>query len=216
MGEAKVRSLNEEASKGITVTYKDMGKRDFHDALQKLDNFTKWKDPKDIHRFNKLKNTIDREHKKAGLWYKKLVDRHVEMETKKEKHKITGEMVDVIDPKTKKPVQKPKMAPNPDTKKMDLVFKDPDAFEKDLNVMHAQAFTVKVYKFLTEDLVGAELTPGEIRAVSMMVKDIDKDLLLEDDDPSEDELNAEIDAIIGSEAPQEEAQDGGDSDQPAN
>lgn len=164
---------------GISFTYNDVANPETGAALDKLDQFTGWRDTKDIHRFNKLKNTFDREKSKAGDWYRKLVNKHAIMEPMKRKNKETGEMEAVQNPKTGLPIQRPRYAPGP-TGEMQMLFHDPIAFEKDSKIFHAHTITVKVFAFESEDFFKAGLTPSEIRACAKLLTDIPDDLELED------------------------------------
>ena len=141
---------DEKRTEGITIRYKEVSAKMLHEALSVLDTFTGWKDSKDIHRFNKFKNTFDREHKKAGHWYQKIVRKHAVMEPVKRKNKTTGEM-EVVKDKNGIDVMKPQWAPD-SMGQMDIVFKDREAFEKDAKVFHDHTFTVKVFKFKSDDL----------------------------------------------------------------
>jgi hypothetical protein len=195
------------------MRYKEVSAKMLHQALAKLDEFTGWKDPKDIHRFNKFKNTFDREHKKAGYWYNKLVQKHAELEPVKRKNPKTNEMEEVKE-KDGKTKMKPKWGPNGNGQ-MDIIFKNYDAFEKDVQVFHDHTFTVKVYKFKVDDFVTAGLTPVELRACVRIAEDMDPDLLIDEDelDVEGEDMPEDLSAILAEETPQESSD--GTTDTPA-
>lgn len=184
-------------SEGITLRYKDTADKNLHAALEILDEFTGWTDAKDIHRFNKFKNTFDREQKKAGGWYKKLVMKHAETEPITAMSKITGKMEPQYD-KNGKPRLKPIWKPNA-SGVMDIVMKDPDAFDADVKVFHGHEFTVKVYKFSADDLVKAGLTPLQLRACARIVEKADPELLVDNDDVAGEPLPDDLAGILGDE-----------------
>lgn len=182
---------------GITLRYKECGNNNFHAAMQKLDQFVKWKDPKDIHRFNKLKKTYDRECTKAGNWYKKLVMKHAVMEPVKKKSELTGTMVEERDEKGEVKMRV-KWAPSP-SGEMSIQYKDLAAFEKDEAIFHSHEFHIKVYKLFVEDLLAAGLVPAELRACAIITHEADEDLLQDDDDIDLEDYPEDLAALLQDE-----------------
>ncbi len=220
MREATVTPIVPTRKQGVTITFARISKREIHNALEKLDRFTEWKDSKDFHRFNKLNATIEREHKKAGAWYNKLIQKHAVMVPVKEKLE-SGDLVDKLGPDGK-PVMQPKWVMV--RGKQDIAMKDQEAFDKDVNIFHAHSFTVKVMRFMTEDLIKAGLTPAEIRACHPLLSDLDPDMEIEDDEDKEvtdDEIPEDLAGIIPLDnevettEPVEGELDDGGNDQPS-
>lgn len=205
---SKVTPIKPERTMNIRFNYKDTSNKVLHEALDKLDKFTGWQDPEDLWRFNKLKKLFDREHSKAGSWYRKLVHRNAVMVPKKGKGP-DGEVVELKD-KDGKPQLQPKWAPNAQGQ-MDIVMKDQEAFERDVKIFHGYEFTVKVYRFKPEDLLAAGLVPSELRACAKMMEPrANYEDLLKDDEPTDAELDdipEELRAILGDDT------DGGDATQ---
>lgn len=165
----------------IVFNYKDCAQKDLNDAMNKLDQFTGWKDPKDLYRFSKLKASFDRHAKTAGIWYRKILMKHCHLEPVKK----NGEIVKGPDGK---PEYKPRWAPNPKMGgQMDFDFRDRAAFEKDYAVLAEQEFTIKVYKWTAEELAAAGLNAAELRACAKMLEDADDDLLFDMDDIKDDD-----------------------------
>jgi hypothetical protein len=109
---------------------------------------------------------------------------------------------------------KPKWGPNGNGQ-MDIIFKNYDAFEKDVQVFHDHTFTVKVYKFKVDDFVTAGLTPVELRACVRIAEDMDPDLLIDEDelDVEGEDMPEDLSAILAEETPQESSD--GTTDTPA-
>lgn len=199
-------------TEGITLSYKQISNDTLHAGLRRLDSFTGWKDTKDIWRYNKFADTFHREHKKAGLWYKKIIDKHaIKVEAKKKNEK--GEM-EVVKLPNGEPKMIPKWAPNPATGQMDIVMKDQAAFEKDMKELHSTTFTVKVLKFRAEDFLAAGLTPVELRACATLVEGIPDDLAIEGDDDEDEDLLLD-DELANEEPPTTETTTDGGSSSPA-
>lgn len=235
MGEAKsnLKRVGAEAAepnrtKGITLKYGMITRPDLMSGLAKLDSFTGWKDSKDLYRFAKFKGTFDREEKKAGIYYRKLVDRHSEKVPVTKKSEITNQMEPTYD-KDGKPITKPKFAPNAQGQ-MSIVMKDQAAFDADIRTFDNHEFTVQVYKFKTADLLAALLTPGELRACARIVDDLPEEMAPDDDDEEilrdevtddmdelEDDTETDPDGDVAPEEPaaHQEQDSGGDRNQPS-
>ncbi len=196
--------IRAERKHNVTISYGQIADKELHEAMEKLDKFTGWQDPSDIMRFNKLKSVYDREKRRAGSWYMKLVDRHAVMEVQKKKNPTTGEFEPVKD-RQGKVVKKPKWAPQPGGR-MDIVMRDAERFDKEAAIFHGYKFTVKVHRFLFEDLAGAGLTPAEIRACQCMIDNIPDDLLTDDDQETLlDDVPDELKGIVDIEPEEDDA-----------
>lgn len=172
----------------ITFNYKDCANQELGEALEKLANFTGWKDPKDLLRFAKLESTFKRHAKTASVWYRKLVNKHCNLDFVKKDGKI------VTDPKTGKPLTKPRWVPNPQANnQMDFDFRDKAAFEADYKILSNHEFTIKVYKWTTDELHAAGLNAKELKACAKMLSDADPDMLADLDDINEDTFEPPVD-----------------------
>lgn len=180
----KKPELVEGRTPNITFVYKDCSNPELMKAMQKLADFTGWKDPKDLLRFSKLKSTFDKNARVAGRWYQQLTMKHCHLQIIKDKNGNP-----VIDPATNKPRMKPKWAPNPNAGgQMDLDFRDRAAFEKDYKILATHEFTVKVYKWTAEELHAAGLNATELLACAKMLEDADEDMLADLDDITESDI----------------------------
>lgn len=174
----KKPALVEGRTPNITFNYKDTSNQELQKALNKLAEFTGWKDPKDLLRFSKLKKTFDNHARIAGRWYQQLTLKHCHLQPIKDKD---GKAI--VDPNTGKPRMKPKWAPNPHAGgQMDLDFRDRAAFEKDYKILATHEFTIKVYQWTTEELHAAGLSATELIACAKMLEDADEDMLLDADE----------------------------------
>ncbi len=179
---------NETRQQNITFNYKDCAHKTLGDALTKLNEFTGWKDSKDLLRFAKLNAAFQGHAKQAAIWYRKLLKKHAVHDIVKDKDgKVTLGANGL-------PVTKPRWAPNPSQGgQMDFVFPDRVAFEKDYAVMAAYEFTVKVYRWTAEELHAAGLTAAELQACAKLLED-KEDLVVPDEDAvTEDNFECPVD-----------------------
>lgn len=164
----------------VTFNYKDCANKELGEALDKLSNFTGWKDSKDLYRFAKLKAAFDRNAKAASIWYRKLIDKHCNMEIVKKDGKVVlkGDG---------RPATKPKWVPNMLAGgQMDFDFRDRAAFEKDYKQMAAHEFTIKVFRWSAEELHAAGLTAAELKSCAKLLDTEDDDMTADLDEINED------------------------------
>lgn len=183
-----VKDLSEDGRKaGITFHNDDCNNRIVNEALEKLDNSVGAFNGKDLSRFMKIKNQFDQHTAHVRKAFKKLIDKHAVMEPILDKDKKPV----VVNGKTQ---MAPRQVPTPGGLGYD--YKDPKAFKKDYKLLMSETFHIESYRLLTESLVKAQLTPKEIRALSMILSDADESIVTDrdpmlDDDDDEDELAAE-------------------------
>lgn len=171
---------------GITMTYADCNNRVLHNALEKLDNHTGFS-AADLSRFNKIKHYYDSQSKTVSHLFKKLIAKHAvhEQATRKDKD---GKVVKIVSANGK-PQMTPVMVPNRQGR-MDFVFKDRAAFDKDYRELMAQTFSIEATLLMTEDVVKAGLTPKEVRVCGKILSDFDPSLIDETPVSDEDEDEA--------------------------
>lgn len=160
---------------GIPIKYGKVTNEDFASGLERLKMFTDFKDPRDIWRMAKFIKAFEAAQTRARKWYRKLIDKHAEREPIKRMSKITNKMEDAYDPKTNKPLTRPKQAPD-GRGQVSFVFKDEAAFKADIKIFDNHIDVVKVLKFDADDLVKAKLTPAELAACVMMIDNPPEDL----------------------------------------
>lgn len=194
----------EEARESVVLKNGDCNNRVVHGALEKLDGFTGWKDTQDMWRFNKVKSAYDRQSKVVRKNFQKLLRKHAVMAPVQQPDpNDPKKMIDVLDKKTGKPATTPKMVAVGGGR-MDYVFREQAAFDKDYADLMNQSFTITAYKLPAEDLISAGLTPKELRACGRLIHNIDPDLIEEpvvadeddtvdddDDDPPADTAGSE-------------------------
>lgn len=171
----------QERKQGIWIRYGKLTGDDLQSAVEKLSQFVDWSDSKDLWRYAKFYQAFRREEKKAGMWYRKIIDKHAEKEAVQKMSKITNKMEDAYDEKTGKPITRPKRVPGPQGQ-ITFAMKDEDAFKQDIKIFDNHKTDIKVLRFSAEDLVKAKLTPTELAACLPMIDNPPEDLVELDDD----------------------------------
>ena len=144
----------------IELKYSHLNSFDFMGAVDKIDNTPAQKiSAKTLFDFNKIKNRLDAEQKRAKDCYSKLLEKHAEWEEVK-----TKDGKPLLGPGNK-PIRKLVKEESGEP-----VYKSKEAFLIDYKLMMEEKFEIKSAKLVAEDLINCGLTPKELRTVEPLTE----------------------------------------------
>lgn len=152
----------------ITITVRDLNDQTFYGALEKIDCSPVLKGDK-AWAFADFKAICDDLHKKAEVAYRQLLFRSVETEpimTSDEE----GNTVPARDAKGVE-IHRLKVLRDDNGRVRDYVFKDQTLFQDEMERLLSETITAQVIPLTSEEAAQIGLTPKELRAIRILIRD---------------------------------------------
>lgn len=152
----------------VTIFIRDLNDPVFAQALEKIDNSTCLTGDK-AWLFADFIALCDEHHQRAKAAYKQLLFKCVETEAILAPDD-TGAMLPTFDPQGIE-LHRLKVLRDDQGKVKDYIFKDQDAFKEGWDELLGQHFTTEIMTLTNEEVTAIGLTPKELRAIRILVKD---------------------------------------------